>query len=655
MAHSAKAEPDPRHYLIAKRCGCRMGTAQAIPRDMACKEFGGEWITMGRMTRSAMALAAACLAGSVAVGLIVLHLATGLTMAEGRARAEATLTLTAQALDGHLLRYESVPDLLADNDDVRALLTAPGSRAARGAVNLWLADKNAQLDASDIYVMTPDGVTIAASNHTRADSFIGQNFAYRPYFQAALAGEKGRFYAIGTTSGVRGYYFAAPVRDEGGAIIGVIAVKIGLDVIEAEWRLQEARIIVTDPEGIVFLSSEPSWLFRGLLPLTADRLARSQQSRRYADEAPTPLPHGLATVGGVQVISLPDAGGTRRDHIVARQAQPRAEWTVQVLLDTQPFVVQARIMVLAALLFLGAIAALLAVIVQRRARIAERFALQEQTKAELERRVDARTADLGRVNTLMAAEVAERRLAETELRRTQSDLVQAGKLAALGQMSAALSHEINQPLAAARNYAESAAILIDRGDTARAKDNMGQILSLVDRMAAIARHLRHVARKPDTPLQDIALTDAVAEVMALVAPRLAGVRVSQALPDDLPLVRAGPVRLQQVLVNLLSNAADALDGVPQGRIDITAHANADRVSLMVRDNGPGVPPGIADRIFDPFFTTKRVGSGLGLGLSISYNIVKDFGGDLRVSTAPAGGAVFTLDLMIAAAKTQAAE
>jgi two-component system C4-dicarboxylate transport sensor histidine kinase DctB len=603
---------------------------------------------MGRMKRIStllvMLLGLTCAAALVHLGL---QTATQIALSEGRARVAATLSLTLQALDGHLRRFESVPDLLAENDAVRAVLEHPSDLAGRLVLDRWLAQKGAQLDALDIYVMTPDGVTIAASNHDRVDSFIGQNFSYRPYFQAALAGQKGRFYAIGTTSGVRGYYFAAPVRSQSGAVSGVIAVKIGLDVIEAEWRLQEARIIVTDPEGIVFLSSDPAWLYQGLLPLTPDRLERSLQSRRYAGKVPVELPNTQSTAGGITTMAMPDPDGSLRDYLAVGELLPRADWKVHVLLDSRPMHVQARLAVLAGMLVLGGLVAVAVVIVQRRMRLAERFALQEQAKAQLEQRVAARTADLAHLNRLMEAEVAERRLAETELRRTQGDLVQAGKLAALGQMSAALSHEINQPLAAARNYADSAAILIDRGDTTRAKDNIAQILSLIDRMATIARHLRHVARKPDSPLQDIALSDAVAEALALTSPRLARARVTVTLPPDLPLVRGGPVRLHQVLVNLLSNAADAVAALDDPQITIGAQVADTDVLLTLRDNGPGVAGAIADRIFDPFFTTKGVGSGLGLGLSISYNIMKDFGGDLRVANAAEGGAVFTLHLAIA--------
>lgn len=605
------------------------------------------------MKRSSVILVILSIAGAILLGYFGLKTATQIAMSEGRTRVAATLSLTLQALDGHLRRFESVPDLLADNEALRAVLDAPADPAGRMLLNRWLAQKSAQLDALDIYVMTPDGVTIAASNHDRADSFIGQNFSYRPYFQTAFAGGKGRFFAVGTTSGVRGFYFASPVRNQIGAVSGVVAVKIALDVIEAEWRLQESQIIVTDPEGIVFLSSDPAWLFKGLLPLTPDRLARTLQSRRYADTVPVELPNRLSTAAGITTLVLPGPDGAPREYLVGGKLMPRGEWTVQVLLDSRPMHAQARLAVLAGLLCLAGMFAVVTVILQRRMRLAERFALQDQAKAELELRVEARTADLARVNRLIEAEVAERRLTEIELRRTQSDLVQAGKLAALGQMSAALSHEINQPLAAARNYADSAAILIDRGETLRAKDNIGQIISLIDRMATIARHLRNVARKPDAPLQDIALADAVAEALALVGPRLAGAKVTVDLPPDLPQVRGGPVRLQQVLVNLLSNAADAVEAVAAPHIGVAATVHQERVLLTVHDNGPGVADAIADRIFDPFFTTKRVGSGLGLGLSISYNIIKDFGGDLRVTNAPEGGAVFTVDLTIATTRAGA--
>ncbi|MFC6491245.1 sensor histidine kinase, partial [Nitratireductor sp. GCM10026969] len=298
------------------------------------------------------------------------------------------------------------------------------------------------------------------------------------------------------------------------------------------------------------------------------------------------------------------------------------------------------------LLLLGLAALAAFIFFQRRARLHERIAFQRQAQEQLERRVEERTADLALVNRRLEKEVAERRDAENRLRQTQADLVQAGKLAALGQMSAALSHEFNQPLGAVKTYADNAAILIERSRLDEARDNVMRISGLTDRMAAISRHLRNFARKPNQKLGPVAVGEVVGDALELLEGRLKVARVKVAVdlgPEPLA-ARAGPVRLQQVLVNLLSNAVDAVEGQPERIVALTARAEGEEVLITVRDNGPGVPEAIRERIFDPFFTTKGVGKGLGLGLSISYNIVKDFDGTLALAEHPEGGAVFTVAL-----------
>ncbi|HLQ17983.1 MAG TPA: ATP-binding protein, partial [Tabrizicola sp.] len=572
---------------------------------------------------------------ALAVGAILLvpiaeRIASRNALLEGRERAETTLRQTVNALDSHLRRFEALPALLARDDDVRLLLASPDDAEGVAAMNLRLAETNALIEASDLYLIDLQGNTIAASNHDRPDSFIGQNFSYRPYFSTARDGGSGRYFALGTTSGVRGYYFASPVRDLQARVVGVLALKIAVDEIEAGWRARDYRILVTDPEGVIFMSTDPGWLYRGLLPLTADRRKRLDETRRYADADLAELAVAASATSGVALMQLADGEGEQREYISAQTPMPRAGWTVHVLLDAAPLRAQAQLVVLAVALLLVVGLLLAWSVAQRRARLAERLAIQAAAQAGLERQVAERTADLTRANE--------------DLHRMQADLVQAGKLAALGRMSAALSHEINQPLAAARNYADSAGLLIDRGDLPRARENIGLILGLIDRMATIARHLRNVARKPNEPLKVVHLATVVQEALSIAQSRLAqaGAEVHLDVPSDLPAVLGGPVRLQQVIVNVLSNAADAVEGLPDRRVEVSAGARGDEVTLVIRDHGPGVAPAIADRIFDPFFTTKQVGSGLGLGLSISYNIMKDFGGDLRVANHPDGGAVFTL-------------
>lgn len=568
---------------------------------------------------------------AIAIGLVLFlggALAYRHAFAAGQARVATTLRLTVNALNADLARYEVVPQLIADLDLIRRLASQSGDMDLRAEANRWMADQNRALQAADIYLILPDGETIAHSTPQGPASFIGQNFSYRPYFTDAMAGRTARFYGVGTTSGVRGYFFSAPVRDQAGRIAAVIAVKIGVDRIEASWRGGEYRVLVTDPEGIAFLSSRPGWLYHGTLALTPERLARTAEMRRYASSPLVEFDLRRLTQHGVPVLQIRDPGRAPTDFITATEAMPDAGWTVHVLLDAAGPRAEARLAVLCLVLLLSAAGFGALMLRQRRAQAAERLAMQRFATAEMERRVTARTADLARVNSQLEQEIAERRATEAELRAAQDSLVQVGKLAALGQMSASLSHEINQPLAAARNYADSAAILIDRGDHVRARENIAQILALVDRMAAIGRHLRQAARRPDDRLVAVDLAPLLAETRTIMQVRLAaaGASLDCDLPDDLPPLRAGPTRLQQVLVNLITNAADAVEGGDDRRILLSARAEGDNVVIRVRDHGPGVPDGIAARIFDPFFTTKGVG--LGLGLSITANIVRDFGGQI---------------------------
>ncbi|BCH25383.1 sensor histidine kinase [Mesorhizobium sp. L-8-3] len=591
------------------------------------------------------------------VAVLVGRLATRAYLDEAAARGQTTLRLAVAALRGHMNRFEPLPALIADHDDIKELVADPGNAGLRARANDYLEEINALLQSSDIYVMVPDGETIAASNHQGPASFVGGNFSYRPYFQDAMTGEQGRFFALGTTSQKRGYYFSSPVRI-GGAIRGVVVFKVDLDAIEASWMGGEHAIFVSDPEGIIFMSGRPEWLYSGLLPLTADRLARTQVSRRYSDAELRELPITGRTVSdGRELISV-ETGDNVREYLALAEPMPEAGWTVNILTDTASARAQAITAVAAALLLLGLAALAAAIVMQRRARLADRMELQRTARAELERRVEERTADLALVNRQLETEVAERRATERQLRQTQADLIQAGKLAALGQMSAALSHEFNQPLAAVKTYADNAAILIDRKRMAEARDNLTRISGLADRMASLGRHLRNFARKPNEKLGAVPLADTIRDTLEIVAARLkaADARANVDLGTTPLAVRAGSVRLQQVLVNIISNAADAIEGREARTIDIVARRKSGKVTITVRDRGPGVPAAIAERIFDPFFTTKGIGKGLGLGLSISYNIVKDFGGSLSVGNHEEGGAVFTIELEAARLPvTEAAE
>lgn len=557
---------------------------------------------------------------------------------------QSTLNIAVQGLDSTLDRFEPLAKLIAERPILVQLLKDPGNQGVLPFVNEQMRLTALTLGVSDVYLMDIGGTTIAASNYRKEISFVGQNYNYRPYFQQALEGGLGRFFARGTTSGQRGYFFAAPVIDQT-RIVGVLAIKFQVEPFESSWQGGATEIIVTDLDGVIFMSSRPEWHFRTIAELSDAALARIADTRQYPMDRLIPLdikpPEESAsptrtTLEGVEFVR-------------SSALLPNVGWEVHLLTPAGP----ARTQALTVLLVLGLVALLLllatAIVVQRRARALERDDERQALQDELERQVRHRTADLNDANNRLLVEIEERRATEKRLRSTQKELVQAGKLAALGQMSAALSHEINQPLAAVKSYAENAATYLDRKRVAEARENITRISQMADRMATLSGHLRNFARRPQETIGPVDLSLALDGALELMAPRLkkAGAVVERAPDTARPLwVIGGNVRLQQVFVNLISNALDAMEQNPAPRIAISrSDPETGRVRISVSDVGPGLETETAGRVFDPFFTTKSPGKGLGLGLSISYNIVEDFGGHLSATNNPDGpGACFSVDL-----------
>jgi two-component system, NtrC family, C4-dicarboxylate transport sensor histidine kinase DctB len=319
---------------------------------------------------------------------------------------------------------------------------------------------------------------------------------------------------------------------------------------------------------------------------------------------------------------------------------PVVEMVGESLVDIAPAERQASLvaaMAAAASIGLGAVVFAL---MERRRALAERLASEAKANALLETRVAERTRELSEAND--------------QLHRAQADLVQAGKLSALGQMSAGISHELNQPLMAIRSYAENATLFLERNMGDKAADNLGRISDLARRMGRIIKNLRAFARQESEAVNDVDLVQVVAAALELTEARLrtGGVTVDWTAHVAPLWVRGGEVRLQQVLVNLISNAADAIGS--GGVVAIGVSEAGGRVRLTVRDSGPGIAE--PDRIFDPFYTTKEVGAseGMGLGLSISYGIVKSFGGEISGRNRPEGGAEFIVDLAAARQGAKAA-
>lgn len=593
------------------------------------------------MTRTTLVALAGLVVLSVVVGALILPRLERYFLDRTGTREAATLRLATEVMRGALDRTEALPALLAERPILAELLRDPENQGLLPFANEQLRQTALSLDVSDVYLMDSSGTTVAASSYRTDRSFVGRNFGYRPYFTQALSGDLGRFHGLGTTSGLRGYFFAAPVLD-GTEIVGVIAVKITLDRFEDAWASADSTIIVTDSSNVVFLSDRSDWHFRTIGPLSEPAIDRITRTRQYPLARLRPLTLTRTSLGDdLEIITVGD-----EDFVSSTSLIAAVGWRVSILTPTGPALAQART-ALAVIILAILIAGLIAVVfLQRRARLLERLEIQRSTQAQLEARVAERTADLNQANQRLRAEVAERTTAEQRLRQTQADLVQAGKLAALGQMSAALSHEFNQPLAAVKSYADNAATFLDRDRPAEARRNISHISAMADRMATISKHLRNFARRPQDRVGPIPLVDVLDDAVALMRPRLEASDAT--LHFDRPgraiWVRGGRVRLQQVVVNLISNALDAMEHEADKRIEMSVHRTAEGWRVDVRDHGPGLSEGAAEKVFDPFFTTKAPGKGLGLGLSISYNIIRDFGGSLSARTHARGGAVFSVAL-----------
>ncbi|CAG8869732.1 C4-dicarboxylate transport sensor protein DctB [Pseudomonas fluorescens] len=559
------------------------------------------------------------------------HLAEKYYQGELASQNRQTLDLYVANLLGTLHRYETLPWILGELPALRAVLADPLRLETLTNANRLLKEIVDQTGAEVMYLMDVSGNTLAASNWDKRDSFIGRNFAFRPYFNEAMDGRLGRFFGQGTTSAKRGYFFAAAVRDNE-QVIGVLVVKVDLDHTETLWGRTPEQLLLTDQNGVVVLTSRPDWRFRATRPLNDAEREAITAIQPYPTTEPKPLNLN------------PDAWLTQT------RAIKETGWQVSILAP--------RILVdrsVSTVMAIGAgtllvLMLLLGLMMQRRRHYIDRIDLEAHGRRDLEKRVNERTAALEGLNKRLRDEVLEREQAQQELVQAQDELVQAGKLSVLGTMSASISHELNQPLAAIRSYAENAEILLDHQRTEDARGNLKLIAELTGRMASIIAHLRAFARRDRHAPESVALQPALDDALALLAKRRRAMAVElvRDLPDATLWVQAGETRLRQVLGNLLANALDALTEKANPRkLWLSAERRDDVVYLYIRDNGPGFTRQAMERAKEPFFTTKTRTQGLGLGLAICESLMRALGGELLLGNHPEGGALLTLQLRVA--------
>jgi two-component system sensor histidine kinase DctS len=715
-------------------------------------------------TRRIALVAAAAVAGLVLVAYV------GDRAADREAASavdEMRRAIEAQAvgLRGAATRYGYLPAIVAQHPEVLALLRQPRDPDRVAGIDRYLAEANGLANAEAIYVMDVDGLTVAASNWSEPKSFVGQNYANRPYFLEAKAGGKGLFFGVGVTTGRPGLFLAAPVRDtkDDNRVVGVVAVKVSLDGVAETWRQMHNPLVLTDARGIVVTASDAEWVHGATRPLGRDDrqwLCEHAQYGRCVEGTPPvkPLDWRIERMAGRPEYTLTASlDGRQRtwlalDLTLAGDALRPLGWTLSALADPTPLALARYVGWALAALVLVALGLGTAYWRLRQRRWRE----LRQTGLELERRVATRTAELqeahafrqamedslivgmrardlegriiyanrafcemlglredevvgamppyrfwhpdeierqwelhhqavsgraprsgtehrfrhcdghdvnamvytaplidgqGRHTGWMSSVVditAQKRAEERE--QLQSEQLQhATRLASVGEMASTLAHELNQPLSAMSNFAGAARAFSAQGQQAALAECLDGIRSQAQRAREIINHVRDMARRRSAGFAPTALNEVVHIVLTLVQPELRRhqVRVVLELDPALPRVRGDRILLEQVLVNLLLNAMQAVGTVLPARrqIEIRTAADAARVQLTVTDHGPGVAPSAAERLFEPFNTTRT--QGLGLGLSICRTIIESHGGRIRHAARAGGGAVFHIELPVA--------
>lgn len=520
----------------------------------------------------------------------------------------ADVRLRQSLLASEVARYRLLPRALAEDRDVLAALEAPGSAETAMRLNRKLEQLAKDVRAPVIYVIGADGRAIGASNWRSADSFVGRDYRFRPYFRDAQRMGQAEQFALGSVSRKPGLYLSTRA-----ALPGVIVVKLEFDAIEAQWRQAQGITFVTDRNGVILVSSRAAWRFAATRALSAE-------VRQTEEE-----------ISGVNAIARPpftrEAGdrivprGSRQSYLLATTTSDPSGWQVHLALPLGPSVDLA---VRSAQIVAGLAALLLVAILVF---LIERARQRELRTAQLEAAVADRTAELRN-------EMSERAAAEQRAAHLREGLRQANRLATLGQVTASVAHETAQPVAAIRNYAANSAVLLDRGDAAAVRDNLAAISRLADRIGSVTSHLRGFARKGSGGVDAVSLDEVLDGATLILREQLARIALSIARDDHGLLVRGEKVRLEQVVVNLLQNALEAMQATQQPKIAITIMSEPERVVITVADNGPGVDPSIAPALFTPFATSRA--TGLGLGLVIAKDIVEEFGGQLSLKPGETG-------------------
>ncbi len=562
-------------------------------------------------------------------------------------------------IDSELDKFKQIPDLLSHDPRLLSYFekSPKTDKISTAELNTLLFEWSGQSQADTIYIHDPSGTVVASSNYRKPRTFVGENFAFRPYFASAIKGHKTQYVALGARSDVRGYFLSSPLYIDD-HIVGVITVKVSLENLENILTSDDFEIVVLDSNQVVFLSSQTPWLYHSLLPLTDQQQQDIAAQRQYGqnkisiidafnssnqttDASKVLTANKLFKLG---TFNLYPATTSDNQYQVVAIKDTSSELLKVLQIDVIFIVIYSLVMLIAW---------------SWRQTYLAKVALTELNQ-NLEQTVDKRTQYLKQSNQQLQQTLFQYQESQLKLKQTEQELTQTAKLAVLGELSASINHEINQPLAALRTYSENSVKLLEMGRSDLVKSNLDKMIALNTSITEIIARLKVFTSKVTKQEHHVAnlnqvINNATSILSALMIQQGITLRLST-VPGDINIA-IHPTELEQVLVNLMHNATQALSQqaalqndleiqegnqptIPQ--IGVEWQLNNDACQLIIWDNGIGIASEKLEQLFDPFFTTKH--EGLGLGLSISKRIIEAYHGTISAIQLEPSGMVFSLNI-----------
>ncbi len=540
-------------------------------------------------------------------------------------KAVERIGLYQNSLYNELTRFNFLPFVIARDQQLIDWSFKQSDQA-----NLALEDIKQASGANEVYIMNASGVTLSSSNWRSKSSFINKNFAFRPYFQEAIQGRNGQFFGIGTTSKKPGFYISTGVKNKN-KVVAVTVAKVDLSILEDIWTNAGENIFVTNRDGVVILSSKKQWKYRSLYSLEELQLQNIKIQRQFSNQDLNSLSDNFNAQS--EQLNIDDTSYMHQEEKITN-----TDWTVHYLTPTNQIMQLATatwIKVGLALLVILSISLLLWLL-QSRGKL--KTSLKESEK-------------LRELNSLLKTEIEHRHKVESELLIAQKNIKRTSKLAAMGQLSASIIHELGQPLSAMKTYIASAQLPPKNNSNSadRERTILPKLDALVERMNKISQQLQFFSHDNKKELVKVDIRDALKGALIIISPALKQNNVELLLQfEDRPyIIKGDQIRIEQVLVNLINNAKAAVEFSTIKKITIQIEIeNKENIIVSIIDTGEGIPKETLQMLFDPFYTTKPSGVGLGLGLTISSNIIHKFNGTLTALNNKGPGSTFIITLPV---------